>query len=506
MSNNFNSILPFHLFAGDKLIDQQPQLNNALYFNKSWLIPFEIIEIIMDYCNRTELLTFSKTCKTIYHKINTDPYYFSQIKRLISFKQLITFLTQPNNQNKLLLRCDSNNVYDTVIETFYFYDLLFPYLKINKVKEIKHEKLIYDEYNLPKFLTEYLSNSNSSNSNKTFTELLENFKEYEDNDALKLNKSNTSNEYDKIIDQLNKEVTFSLPYENYLLEVELHNAMLHILFYLRIRCASILKEMSEEELDKIDNEDYYDKNLINIRCCIREIRNYFLSNERLSFLLRVREDENVVELENGLSQILDIRRLSIEDKEDKLPLPIDNTLVLKEEDKEKVPIYYCKFCNFNIGGFACEKCNELLVLSPELDGSAFCKKCYGGMTRPNCCRRPMHVKIPSFEILHPVTTTSPALSCSKCQFSVVGARCFTCCCLDKDDSVIGSSPVRGSNIEIEGFFERVWCAYVWTCGKGCGRKKRGGLYYGGVMKCKSCDNEDLYHHEYIKINGEPCNY
>ncbi len=176
-----------------------------------------------------------------------------------------------------------------------------------------------------------------------------------------------------------------------------------------------------------------------------------------------------------------------------------------EENVGKAPIYFCKRCQWQVGGFTCRSekngtCGELLVL--QQDTSLRCPKGCGVMGAPVCCRRrAMKVTV---DPKYTVTASSsqddttweacPVFSCEKCNFGVDGIRCFTCTSTGKD-------------VERNGFFERVWCAYVWTCPSGCGRRDRGGLTHGGFISCKCQGDKDLplKEYSYVEKFGPPQN-
>ena len=178
-----------------------------------------------------------------------------------------------------------------------------------------------------------------------------------------------------------------------------------------------------------------------------------------------------------------------------------------EEDVGKVPVYICKKCKWQVGGFTCQSekkgtcCGELLVL--QHDATLRCSKGCGVMGAPICCRRrAMKAQVdPRYVISSSSSQTDdiswkacPVFSCEKCGFGVDGIRCFAC-------------SLSGRDIERNGFFERVWCAYVWTCPKGCGRRDRGGLTHSGFISCKCQLEKDtpLIEHGYIAKFGYPQN-
>ena len=174
------------------------------------------------------------------------------------------------------------------------------------------------------------------------------------------------------------------------------------------------------------------------------------------------------------------------------------------EDMGKVPVFFCKRCQWKVGGFTCQKgaCGELLVL--QHDSTLRCPKGCGVMDAPICCRqRAMKAQVDPRHIIRASSpqsgsisqTACPVFSCEKCGFGVSGIRCFTC------------SP-SGQEVVRNGFFERVWCAYVWTCPAGCGRQNQGGLTHGRFISCK-CQGEKntpLEEHGYLAKFGPPRNY
>jgi len=173
------------------------------------------------------------------------------------------------------------------------------------------------------------------------------------------------------------------------------------------------------------------------------------------------------------------------------------------EDTGKVPVFFCKRCQWKVGGFTCQKgaCGKLLVLQD--DSTLRCPKGCGVMDAPLCCRRlAMKAQVDPCYIVRASSLQSsdisweacPVFSCKKCGFGVGGIRCFTC-------------SLSGQEVKRNGFFERVWCAYVWTCPTGCGRRNRGGLTHSGFISCK-CQGEEktpLEEHGYLAKFGPPQN-
>lgn len=186
----------------------------------------------------------------------------------------------------------------------------------------------------------------------------------------------------------------------------------------------------------------------------------------------------------------------------------DEAQEMDREQVGKVPIYYCKKCQWRVGGFTCRalrkkiSCGEVLLV--QQDGSLRCPKGCGVMSAPRCCRNwtmraevnPMYNigALPSTHVDDISWDACPVFSCRKCGFGVDGIRCFTC-------------TKAGNSVTRSGFFERVWCMYVWICPKGCGRQKRGGLTLGGFINCK-CQGENgtpLIEHTYVEKFGPPQN-
>ncbi len=169
------------------------------------------------------------------------------------------------------------------------------------------------------------------------------------------------------------------------------------------------------------------------------------------------------------------------------------------------PIYFCKRCDWKVGGFTCQSprengtCGALLVL--QRDTSLRCPKGCGVMGPPVCCRN--RAMKPNVDHVYTITASSPqsdiswkacpVFSCKKCKFGVDGIRCYACA-------------TTGNDVERSGFFERVWCAYVWVCPNGCGRRDRGGKTYGGFISCR-CQGEDsaLVEYAYLDTFGHPQN-
>ena len=185
------------------------------------------------------------------------------------------------------------------------------------------------------------------------------------------------------------------------------------------------------------------------------------------------------------------------------------TQEMGKEDIGKVPVYYCKKCRWRVGGFTCRTvkegeempCGDVLVV--QHDGSLRCPKGCGVMSVPRCCRKwAMKAQVDSKYIIGPGVSDSvevrnescPVFSCAMCGFGVDSIRCFTC-------------TDTGCDVKRNGFFERVWCAYVWTCPKGCGRRDRGGLTHGGFIQCQCQGDKDtpLVEHSYVAKFGPPQN-
>lgn len=80
-------------------------------------------------------------------------------------------------------------------------------------------------------------------------------------------------------------------------------------------------------------------------------------------------------------------------------------------------------------------------------------------------------------------------TCTGCGWSVAGASCAT-----------NHAPEL---LFRNGFFERVWCAYVWSCKQGCGRKAQGGLFADGTATCGCGGKMEML--DYVERNGPPTN-
>lgn len=87
---------------------------------------------------------------------------------------------------------------------------------------------------------------------------------------------------------------------------------------------------------------------------------------------------------------------------------------------------------------------------------------------------------------------SPLLTCNRCGWSVDGALCV---------SEAHEDPLP---LPRNGFFERCFCAYVWSCQHGCSRKPDdGGLFTRGSLTCR-CGGE-MHAFDYEERHGPPAN-
>ena len=164
----------------------------------------------------------------------------------------------------------------------------------------------------------------------------------------------------------------------------------------------------------------------------------------------------------------------------------EQTQEITEKDVGKVPTYFCKRCQWRVGGFTCRRyakrvgvCRELMVV--DRDGSLRCPKNCGAMNAPLCCRnRQMKAQVdPTYTVTassmdHEYSDVSskayPRFSCSKCKFRVDGICCFTC------------TP-SGLGIE-RSFHMRVGNRCYFKCPNGCARRERHGVCDSGFITCK----------------------
>jgi len=170
-------------------------------------------------------------------------------------------------------------------------------------------------------------------------------------------------------------------------------------------------------------------------------------------------------------------------------------------------VYTCKRCGIVMAGFTCCKvkapqsthCETLLLL--RKNGNAYCPKNCGEIKPPICCRKRMIASHdPSLQIVankgqtRNTDESCPVLSCENCTFALDGINCYKC-------------EKQGSRVQRNGFFERVWCAYVWTCPNSCGRKERGGTLASNMMECmcSPTDTTMLSIAQYEAIHGPPMN-
>lgn len=166
--------------------------------------------------------------------------------------------------------------------------------------------------------------------------------------------------------------------------------------------------------------------------------------------------------------------------------------------------YECSTCSWQLTGFTCAKCEQLLLGNE--DGGASCSQCEGGMKAPTCCQNamrlltktekrgslPAYVTLPAAERRKQVDRDlCPAFSCSGCSFAVTGVRCLTC------GSCVGAEMKRSA------FHERVAHAYVWVCPNWCCQSKDGGKIVDGTMVCARCADSALQCSEYYKAFGSP---
>ena len=79
---------------------------------------------------------------------------------------------------------------------------------------------------------------------------------------------------------------------------------------------------------------------------------------------------------------------------------------------------------------------------------------------------------------------SPAATCTACAFTVDALLC--CGCAKTGHGYVGSH--APDSLPLNSFFERVASTYVWSCPRGCGRRRggggHGGLFHGhGTLRC-----------------------
>jgi len=166
--------------------------------------------------------------------------------------------------------------------------------------------------------------------------------------------------------------------------------------------------------------------------------------------------------------------------------------------------YQCGKCAWQLAGFTCAKCEELLL--GEEDGGASCPQCEGKLQAPRCCENAMRLltksegrgslaacaTLPAAERRETVDSKlCPAFTCSACSFGVTGVRCLTC------------KVLTGRELERNGFFERAWGCYIWTCPNGCCRPGCGGAFGDVSMCCARCPESEFQCSEYYEAFGPP---
>ena len=93
--------------------------------------------------------------------------------------------------------------------------------------------------------------------------------------------------------------------------------------------------------------------------------------------------------------------------------------------------------------------------------------------------------------LPPLSSNSPALTCTSCGFTFDGVLCMT----NHNDP---------KPLPRNGFFERVWCSYIWSCSEGCSRDKESGLM--PRYKCLYIFNSCILKYIHLTVNlGSTCN-
>ena len=235
----------------------------------------------------------------------------------------------------------------------------------------------------------------------------------------------------------------------------------------------------------------------NMRKAIKKLKRYVKGNSQFGEFAMLQAGHT-----QWFKKVMDLRP----EKEPESSSDEELSQEVAEEDVGKIPVCFCKKCKWRVGGFTCRSakkgtCGELLVL--QHDATLRCPKGCGVMGAPICCRRrAMKAQVDPRYIISSSSSQAgdilwkacPVFSCEKCGFGVDGICCFAC-------------SLSGQDIERNGFFERVWCAYVWTCPEGSGRRDRGGLTHSGFISCKCQLEKDtpLIEHGYIAKFGYPQN-
>ena len=158
------------------------------------------------------------------------------------------------------------------------------------------------------------------------------------------------------------------------------------------------------------------------------------------------------------------------------------------------------------------ECGALLVASTDGQRMVCPHGCGEVSFRCNKDHPPMHARTdprvirPPFESIAEIHATlgrapddSPVATCGQCGHSVDGLLCVG----ERHDGVPLALPRNG-------FFERVWCAYVWSCEQGCARKPdQGGLYHQASLSCERCirtgHDGRMSMLDYVERHGPPSN-
>eukprot|EP01113_Clastostelium_recurvatum_P041561 TRINITY_DN6622_c0_g2_i1.p1 TRINITY_DN6622_c0_g2~~TRINITY_DN6622_c0_g2_i1.p1 ORF type:complete len:319 (-),score=23.14 TRINITY_DN6622_c0_g2_i1:26-982(-) len=196
-------------------------------------------------------------------------------------------------------------------------------------------------------------------------------------------------------------------------------------------------------------------------------------------------------------------------------------MCLSNNKRNEDTLWACEECNFAIGGLCCAGknrgkatavsgpvCDSTLVFLP--DGSFGCPAGHGTIGSPTC--NAGHMMIPSpcpviisdsfrpmfdqqyyaagYEPTSPHMAKErkgdeitrfynsnfvgcPVFSCKECSFGVYGIVCLSSQkCIEQEE---------GSLLRREGFYERVWCSYVWTCSSRECASRKGTIQR--ILKC-----------------------
>jgi len=276
--------------------------------------------------------------------------------------------------------------------------------------------------------------------------------------------------------------TFSKFNQNSVFQVNFENALLDLAIQLH---------------QYLDIEGTADKEQqFNMNRAIHKIKEHFRSSKELNKLM----NERFANFQEYLQDKTEFSYESSSDEEDSWKK--DQTL--PEDCLDKPGIFTCKRCKWKIGGVTCETikngqvCGEILLL--KQNGFSYCPRGCGEIYPPKCCAKKMIASFESDHIIAPFPRNQerntddccPVFTCKKCSFSVDGFMCYSC-------------SKSGNHLRRSGFFERVWCSYVWVCQSSCGRDTKGGLMHGNITKCGKCNASSMREMQYEEINGPPQN-